>query len=416
MRILQLTPRLSVPPSDGGRVVMLQIARALHDAGADVRILSLNPRKQYSDTGAARKELDPIPLSVVDIDTGANLRAALRGIRIGTPALVARFYSARFAAVLQELLLAEDADIVQIESPFLLPYVPMIRAVSRAVLVLRSLNVEFRIWEQIAAREQRLPRKYFLRAIAHTLRRYEVAHLDTCDAVVPITADDARDLRVLGCTRPMYVLPGGITADRSAESTGSSSPHSTGTSDDTCPRAAARVGFLGSLDYRPNQEAALWIAEILQPALQAEIHIAGSNAPAWLRDRLTASGITFEGKVADTAAFIRSMHVMIAPLFSGGGMRIKILDAMAQGRPIVATTIGAAGIDITNRENILLADDTAAFAASVRELLRDQTFAASIGEGGRMLVESRYSTGMLARGLLAFYEELLKGRGIDGGR
>ena len=409
MRILQLTPRLSFPPRDGGRVVMLQIATALQRAGAAVRVLSLNPRKQHESAEAARQFLDPIPVDAVDIDTSTHVRAALRSFRIAAPQIVARFYSPHFAATLRSILQAGDVDVVQIESPFLLPYVPAIREVSRAAVVLRSLNVEFRIWEQMAAREKHFPTRTMLRTVARSLRRYELRHLDTCDALVTITDDDARDFRALGCTRPIFVLPGGVDISNSERTTLSAG-------EKRSDNARGSVGFLGSLDYRPNQEAALWIAETLRPRLDAAIHIAGSNAPALLRERLEASGVTFEGRVADAGAFIRSMDVMIAPLFSGGGMRIKILEAMAQGRPVVATTLGAAGIAVIHGENILLADDAETFAATVAGLLHDRTRAASIGNAARLLVASRYSTDALAHGLLAFYDELTKSRRVDGRR
>ena len=100
---------------------------------------------------------------------------------------------------------------------------------------------------------------------------------------------------------------------------------------------------------------------------------------------------------------------MIAPIFSGGGMRIKILEAMALGRPVVATTAGAAGIDVCHGENILIADDAESFADAVTELLRDSSRARSIGDAGRRLVESRYATGVLVRDFLAFCEELTQG-------
>jgi glycosyltransferase involved in cell wall biosynthesis len=310
---------------------------------------------------------------------------------------------------------------VQIESPFLLPYVPAIRAVSRAAIVLRSLNVEFRIWEQMAARESSLSRRTMVRAVARSLRRYEVKHLNTCDAIVAITDDDARDFRELGCTRPVYVLPGGVDVVDVDPAAGTPPSQPAGRQRSVgelhATRSSSRVGFLGSLDYRPNQEAAVWIAEALRPRLgAAEIHVAGSNAPAWLRERLDASGVMFDRRVDDAPSFIRSMDVMLAPLFSGGGMRIKILEAMAESRPVVATTVGAAGIGVTHGENILLADDAMAFADCVSALLRDRALATTIGEAGRRLVESRYSTHALARGLLAFYDELTKSRSVDGGR
>ncbi|HEX3068230.1 MAG TPA: glycosyltransferase family 4 protein [Thermoanaerobaculia bacterium] len=403
MRILQLTPRLAYPPSDGGRVVMLQIAAGMQRLGAEVRILSLNPKKQQADLEVARQALAPIRVDAIDIDTSSVLRSLMR---IGTPMLVARFYSPQFERELRALLEASDVDVVQIESPFLLPYVPAIRAVSRAVIVLRSLNVEFRIWEQIAAREKNAAFRVALRFIAGSLRRYEIRHLNTCDAMVPITDDDARDFRALGCTRPMYVLPGGVDMKE-----GRPAPASNSAGDE-----AARIGFLGSLDYRPNQDGAIWIAEELGASVRGEVHVAGSNAPQWLRERLEASGITFDGEVPDAQEFIRSMDVMIAPVFSGGGMRIKILEAMALGTPVVATTIGAAGIGVRHGQDILLADDAEMFAAAVTDLLNNPAKAHAIGEAGQRLVASRYSTEGLARGLLAFYQELTQGRGVQPSR
>lgn len=404
MRVLQLTPRIAWPPTDGGRVVMLQIARALHGHGATVEVLSLNPRKQRVDVEAARQALAPVPLDAIDIDTGAHLTALARSFRLGAPQLVARFFSPQFEAALRARLSARDFDVVQIESPFLLPYVPAIRASSHAAVVLRSLNLEFRIWERLAANEPNLLRRAALHAVARSLRRYELAQLDACDALVPITAADAHEYRLHGSALPMHVLPGGVEpgegfVDRSAE-------------------GADAVGFLGSLDYRPNQEAALWIADELQPRLagKARLHIAGSRAPAWLRARLAASGVVFAGEVPEAAAFLAGMRVVIAPVLSGGGMRIKILEAMAAGKAVVSTTIGAEGIDAVPGEHLLIADDADAFAAAVADLLREPSRARALGDAGRLLVARHYAPGALARGLVSFYEELAQRSDIRGGR
>jgi glycosyltransferase involved in cell wall biosynthesis len=386
MRVLQLTPRVTWPATDGGRVVMLQIARALHGLGVEIEVLSLNPRKQQVDVAAARRALAPVPLDAIDIDTSAHLTALARSFALGAPQLVARFYSPQFATALRTRLRERDFDVVQLESPFLLPYVATIRASSRAAIVLRSLNVEFRIWERLAANEPRLPRRLALHAIAGSLRRYEVAHLNDCDALVPITEVDAHEFRLLGCTVPTHVLPGGVDlSDRQVDRT-SEEPDA--------------VGFLGSLDYRPNQEAALWIAEELQPRLagRARLHIAGSRAPEWLRARLAATGV----------------HFVIAPILSGGGMRIKILEAMAAGKAVVSTTIGAEGIDAVPGQHLLIADDADAFAAAIAELLRDPSRARGLGDAARLFVGSRYAAGALARGLVAFYEELTQRAGVRG--
>jgi glycosyltransferase involved in cell wall biosynthesis len=364
MRILQLAPRPPDPPTDGGKVVMLQIARALRAEGCEVDVLSLDRHKSL----------------------GRDALALLRAPLLRAPALVARFYSRAFARRIRDV--AHGYDVVQVESPFLLPYLPVIRRSTDAAVVLRSLNVEFRIWEQVAAH------KPIHRLIARGLRRYEIGHLNDCDALVPITEADAADFRQLGCTKPMHVLPGGVELG-----------------DVVPPPAIRAAGFLASLDYRPNQEAALWIAEELRPRLKGiELVVAGSNAPNWLRARLEAAGVTFLGRVPDAAAFLQSIPLLLAPILSGGGMRIKILDALAQARPVVSTTLGAAGIEVTHGRDILLADDADSFAAAVVRLLDMPSEAAAIGAAGRRLVASGYATDVLARGLIAFYEQLAQQR------
>ncbi|HEV7487988.1 MAG TPA: glycosyltransferase family 4 protein [Thermoanaerobaculia bacterium] len=384
MRILILTPRLPWPPIDGGRIAMARLAEGLVGAGAEVEILSLNPRKHRVVAAA------PIPTQAIDIDTSRIIAPALaRGI----PFLVARFVSDDFRDALRNTLRRFAPDVVQIESPFLLPYIDVVRSESSARIVLRSLNVEFRIWEGLARIERNPLRRFALRQIAASLRRYEIRQLNVPDAIVPISTDDAADFRRLGATRSIQVVPCGVPV---AEPTHDAP-------------IANSVGFIGSLDFRPNQEAVEWIIGELWPRViermpQARLTIAGSSAPAWLRRRMI--DIDFRGTVDDATAFMNTMSVMIAPLFAGGGMRIKVLEAMALGKPVVATTLGAGGLDVEHGRDILIADDAASFADAVALLLRDRQTASRIGHAARETVRSRYDNDELARGLLTFYESL----------
>lgn len=377
VRILLLTPRLPWPPIDGGRIAMGRLAEGLLHAGAEVEILSLNPRKHRAEVAAA-----PMPLKAIDIDTSRIAWLA------DTPFIVSRFVSPEFREAIRMTLRRFKPDVVQIESPFLLPYVDVVRAESNARIVLRSLNVEFRIWEGLAATERNPLRRFVLRRVAVSLRRYEVRHLNTPDAIAPISAADAEDFRQLGSTRPMLVVPCGITP-----------------SDAALPEPGT-VGFIGSLDFRPNQEAARWIIDELGPRVpQARLLIAGSGAPDWLRAR--GSNVEILGEIPDAQAFLRRMSVVIAPLFAGGGMRIKVLEAMALAKAIVATTLGAGGIEVENGRNIFIADDVTSFADAVNRLLREPETATRIGNAARKTVRNLYDNDRLARGLLRFYESLL---------
>lgn len=400
MRILQLTPRVPWPPDDGGRVVMLQSARALTALGAEVHVLSLNPDKHRSDPGRAKAALAPIPFDAVDIDTTPGLRTSAVAIRRRIPWLVARFVSRSFDRALRSALRNGRFDIVQIESPFLLPYLDTIRAESNAVVVLRSLNVEFHIWEQLAQNERRPWMRLATRRIARAIRRWEVAQLNSCDALVAITESDAHDFVALGCTRPVFVAPGGVER---VEGLTSADP--------------GTFYFLGSLDYRPNQEAAVWIARELRPRLEARhcpaiLHVAGSRPPHFISTVLESAGIPLYADVPDAAAFARPMSSMIVPLFSGSGMRLKIVEAMALGKAVIATPLAAAGLEVEDGKHIILADDADTFAAAVESLTANPSLAEAIGDRARTLVGERYLASDIARTLLSFYEELTHGRRV----
>ena len=385
MRILILTPRLPWPPIDGGRVAMSRLSESLVHAGADVRILSLNPRKHRGEPDA------PIPLEAVGIDTSRLLAPGFRALSHREPFVVSRFFSRRFDARVRETIRMFQPDVVQIESPFLLPYAD---SIDRPI-VLRSLNVEFRIWEGLAEHETNLLRRIALHRVAGSLRRWELRMLNRVEAVVPISDDDANDFRRLGCTRPMHVIPCGVVLPETPATSGE----------------PGSVGFIGSLDFRPNQEAVRWIVEDLWPRVMAiepaaRLSIAGSSPPPWLQQLREREGIEILGQVADSRLFMERMSVMIAPLFAGSGMRIKVLEAMALGRPVVATALGAGGIAVENGRDILLAEDAGSFAAAVAGLLRDRPAAARIAAAARETVAGRYESDALGRDLRRFYETL----------
>jgi polysaccharide biosynthesis protein PslH len=369
---------------------MSRLAESLAAGGAAVEILSLNPRKHHAS-------VDGLPLAVraVDIDTSRHVAPAIQGAARGVPYVVARFLSREFRQVLSETLGAFQPDVVQIESPFLLPYAEDVRAASKARVVLRSLNVEFRIWEGLVREEPNALRRFALQRVAVSLRRYEVRHLNTPDAIVPISEADDADYRRLGCTRPMHVVPCGVRLTQLPPK-------------DPEPLT---VGFIGSLDFRPNQRAVEWILDELWPRVTsrvpaARLSIAGSSPPEWLLRRALAGSIEIHANVDDAKAFMGRMSVLIAPLFAGGGMRVKVLEAMALGKAVVATTLGAGGIEVRDDHDILIANDASTFADAVVRLLQDPDTARRIGDAARATTATRYDSDSLGRGLLQFYASL----------
>ncbi|HEY4743026.1 MAG TPA: glycosyltransferase family 4 protein, partial [Desulfuromonadaceae bacterium] len=153
----------------------------------------------------------------------------------------------------------------------------------------------------------------------------------------------------------------------------------------------ARVGFLGSFAHQPNADAVTWLVETIVPRVQArcrnvEFVIAGKNPPACAVDGVTAIGF-----VDDVSAFYRSVDVVVAPLRHGGGIKIKVLEAMAHGKAVVTTSIGAEGIAEPGEGAFLVADEPAAFAEAVVALLSDGERRTSLGKRARRIIEERFS-------------------------
>ena len=401
MRILQLCPKVPWPSDDGGRVAMRVLGLSLRKAGADLRMLSLNPGKHRVAPRSLPDEARHLRLEAIDVDTSVRVAGALKSLAFGTSYNVDRFHSKAFERRLGEIVRDEVPDVVLLESLFMVPYVPALREATRARLVLRSVNVEHEIWEGLARGERGIARRLYLGHIARRLREFEVATLNDVDAIAAVTPEDAGTYARLGATVPLHVAPVGIETDEYPDRSGQGDP--------------LTVVFLGSLDWRPNLEAAEWFLESVWPLVrrsvpEARFHIGGSNPPADLGGRLRSEGVRFLGRVPDARDFLASGAAMVVPLLTGGGMRVKILEAMALGVPVVSTRLGASGIGAANGTEILLADGPETLAAACASLLLDQDLAFAIGQAGRRRVSESFDAVGIGRRLLEFLEARLAPR------
>src|SRR5262249_29504839 len=152
-----------------------------------------------------------------------------------------------------------------------------------------------------------------------------------------------------------------------------------------------RVTFLGSMDWMPNQDGVEWFVREVWPAVRAAhpdatFHIVGRNPPGDIRSLSAAPGLTVLGGVPDVRPHLADASVVVVPLLVGGGTRLKIYEAMAMGRAVVSTTIGAEGLPVVPGEHYLCADTPAAFAAAVNQLLREHSSRSSLGSAADRFV------------------------------
>jgi glycosyltransferase involved in cell wall biosynthesis len=156
----------------------------------------------------------------------------------------------------------------------------------------------------------------------------------------------------------------------------------------------ATVLFTGLMSYYPNQQAIRWFLDEVFPLLltkvpNARLVVAGARPPAWLTAR-SNSMLEVTGEVTDMRPYFERARVVIAPLMIGGGTRVKILEAQAMGRPVVSTSLGAEGLNMSDGHSILIADDAPSFAEQVARLLTDDDFASKMSLNARKRVVSDY--------------------------
>ncbi|MFT7589836.1 MAG: glycosyltransferase involved in cell wall biosynthesis, partial [Limisphaerales bacterium] len=169
------------------------------------------------------------------------------------------------------------------------------------------------------------------------------------------------------------------------------------------------IGFLGALDWEANREGLLWFLEKVWPVIKASkpqlnLNIAGRNAPNEFVEQLPAN-INYVGEVDSAKEFIEEQAIMIVPLLSGSGMRIKIIEALAMGRCAVTTTVAAEGIRYKNGVDLLVEDDPIVFGEKILEVTSDEKLCKKIGSAGEKLVKEQHDIEILVSRLLAFYKQ-----------
>ncbi len=405
MRILFLCNKSPWPPREGGPMAMNMLIEGMVDLGHEVKVLAVNSYKYHiTDADIPAYYREKTGLELIDLDLRIRVIPAFLNLFTHKSYHVERFVSAGFARRLREVLNRDDFDIVQMETLFMSPYIDTVRRLSRARIVLRAHNIEHLIWERVAAEERNPLKSWYVNHLARTLRAYESGILHQYDGVVAITSNDAEFFRKelngnepKNNSIPVIDLPFGIRVPEM--------------STDTISEEFPSLFTIGSMNWIPNQEGVKWFLDEVWPDVYTQFphlkyYLAGREMPDWMLN-LDKPNVVVLGEVPDARTFMESKSVMIVPLFSGSGIRVKIIEAMAAGKAIISTTLGAEGIVCTDREHILLADRPCEFFEMISMCVTDRELCQKLGNQARSLISDAYNPGSLLKKLQGFYQDLL---------
>lgn len=396
MKVLQLCNKPPQPIIDGGCIAINNIANGLLDKGIDLKILTVATEKHpFLPEKFAPQFFEKTKIEGVFVDTRVNIIDAFSALVTSDSYNVSRFFSPDFNKRLIELLEANTYDIVHLESLFMTPYIHTIRKYSDSKIVLRSHNLEHLIWERLANSTGNTAKRIYLKHLSSKLKKYEYRTINEVDGIAAISFEDTTRYQQLKCKAPLLTIPFGIDLSKYPFKKETNATSST-------------LFHIGSMDWEPNKEAINWLLDDIWPKIdptKASLHLAGRNMPGYITQQAN-DGLKIYGEVPSAVEFMAQFDIMIAPLLSGSGMRVKIIEAMGMGKAVITTKIGAEGIMYTNHENIRIANTSKELIQTIKELVENPEEVKRLGDNARQLIELHYDNEKIMDNLVSFYQTL----------
>lgn len=400
MRILMLTLVAPFPPDSGPKIKTYNLIQYLgrhHEVTLVSLVRSEQERAHAESLRGLCKEVYTVPFRRSRVRDAVHLA---RSMLTGSSFIMSRDASPELRALLADLTSREQFDIIHPDQLNMAQFAVDLPG----ALVLDEHNAVWTIVARMAGHDGPLPKRLFLDLEARRLRRYEGAICARFDALLAVSEPDLRFLELAANSAsvalpPAAVVPIAIDAhgERPVERV----------------EAPRTILSMATMFWPPNVDGVLWFANEIYPLVKREVPeasfaVVGARPPASVR-RLAEldPSIAVTGYVADPRPYLEQTAALIVPVRAGGGMRVKILEALARGLPIVSTTIGYEGIELTPEQHLLVGDTPEAFAAALVRLLRDPALGRRLAADGRRVAEQVYDWRVVNPGVEAAYEAAL---------
>ena len=378
-RVLVIDEELPWPANTGKRLRTLNLMTCLaREFEIDYLVHG------HGTTPEAVHEMTRRGLTVIESDSGVPAKSGwmmpfriVSSVLSGLPYSVHSHFQRGFAKALRERLESGRYGVIHCEWT---PYAIYLQGNIGVPVCIAAHNIEWEIWRRMTAAESRPLHRLLYGVQASFMERFERRVFRASQFVTAVSAGDAATIQSIK-PQEVVVVANGVDGDAYRPP-------------DVEPSGRSLV-FTGSMDWRPNQDAIRWFIEAVHPLLIQDgdyrLHVVGRQPPDWLRDRsFVPPQVIVTGTVDDVRPYIAGASVYVVPLRIGGGSRLKILEALAMGRAVVSTTVGAEGLDLEPGVNILFEDTPERFAAAINMLWQDEPRRRALGGAGRQVVDRQY--------------------------
>jgi polysaccharide biosynthesis protein PslH len=396
MKVLLLTQVLPYPPDSGPKVKTWNVLKYLAQRH-EVTLVSFVRGDQSAEISHLKRHCQAVYTTPMSRGVWSDSWSMIWSLVTRQPFLMVRDDRAAMHEVIKLVTAQTQFDIVHADQLNMAQYAERVSGVGKILDAHNALWLLYkRLWETMSPG----PKKWLLGRDWRLLKEYEGEICQHFEGLLTVSEEDKVALQeAAGESLNATVIPIAVDADEIV-------PVSRGAEAD-------HILHIGTMFWPPNIDGILWFLREIFPLIQAKqpkiiFDVVGAKPPP----EITAygsqgSGVNVAGYVVDPTPYYEATGVMVVPLRAGGGMRVKILNALAQGLPIVSTTLGCEGIAVESGRHLLIADTPEAFARATIRLLEDKLLASELGNNGRQLVQSTYDFRVACRPLDLLYQQAI---------
>ncbi len=391
MKILLLNNRVPFPLRDGGAAATFGLIKNLRTQNVDLQLFFLNTKKHFVENKIIKEQFTENSI-VKFLDTSVSIFGAIKSALKGSSYNLDRFYNKDIANEIAILCKQSQFDVVHFENLFMAPYLDIVRENTKAKCVLRMHNVEFKIWEKLSIEEKNPVKKIYLKYLTSQLKKFELQAVQKFDALIPISKADMHWAQQ-NCNTICHYLPVGFDIEQKPKI-----------------KFGNKFFHIGSMEWQPNQKACDFLVNQIWPIVnnknpKLELHLAGKGMGETYK-KWESSSIFIHGEVENAGHFMQANNVLCIPLQSASGVRIKALEAMANGNPVISTSIGMSGIDFISNQNCIIADDKEEFAKAILTIADNKEQYQMIANNAFAYVNSEFDNQHIIQHLITFYNQL----------
>ena len=391
-KILQITHKPAYPSIDGGCLEMAKMAQFYQkNQEFELHIFTLFTHKHpFNQEEFVKAGIPANNITATKTNTKPKFWKGLATVLAGKSYNLSRFSSKDILNKLSEVLANTQFDLIQCESIYSGQFVEHIKNNSNAKIILNTPNVEFEIWNQYS-HTSIFPKKQLFGQLSKLLKKEEIEIWNKMDALFCISKEVKSEIFNY-CKVPSKIIPFFVEI----------------TEKPILKKKNASLSFfhIGAMDWKPNKEGVAWfLKNVWQHTTHfSPLHLAGKGMKLPLKKN---ESIVEHGFVENAKKFILDHDVMVVPLFKGSGMRIKIIEAMALGKCVISSSLGAEGIAYKKNQSILIADTAQEFITHINTLQQSPDKAEQIGNNAYELIKEKYSTLALEKEIIPFLNSVI---------